>query len=154
MVLLAKEKVENAVVGNGNGQYPKEAVDALNEAIRIAEEGFESSTSLEDIRNITKTLKEAIDTFVESVNVIDKAQLEEIISSIESKLENAEGVYIPNAIEELRKALDKAKEVLNNEGANQEDINKAISELTEAEANFELSKVPNKEELNSEIERA
>lgn len=154
MVILAKEKVENAVVGNGNGQYSKEAVDALNEAIRIAEEGFESSTSLEDIRNITKTLKEAIDTFVESVNVIDKAQLEEIISSIESKLENAEGVYIPNAIEELRKALDKAKEVLNNEGANQEDINKAISELTEAEANFELSKVPNKEELNSEIERA
>ncbi|WP_415336983.1 alpha-N-acetylglucosaminidase TIM-barrel domain-containing protein [Clostridium perfringens] len=154
MVLLAKEKVENAVVGNGNGQYPKEAVDALNEAIRIAEEGFESSTSLEEIRNITKTLKEAIDTFVESVNVIDKAQLEEIISSIESKLENAEGVYIPNAIEELKKALDKAKEVLNNEGANEEDINKAISDLTEAEANFELSKVPNKDELNSEIERA
>ncbi|WP_283692914.1 alpha-N-acetylglucosaminidase TIM-barrel domain-containing protein [Clostridium perfringens] len=154
MVLLAKEKVENAVVGNGNGQYPKEAVDALNETIRIAEEGFESSTSLEEIRNITKTLKEAIDTFVESVNVIDKAQLEEIISSIESKLENAEGVYIPNAIEELKKALDKAKEVLNNEGANQEDINKAISDLTEAEAKFELSKVPNKEELNSEIERA
>ncbi|ELC8436438.1 discoidin domain-containing protein [Clostridium perfringens] len=154
MILLAKEKVENAVVGNGNGQYPKEAVDALNEAIRIAEEGFESSTSLEEIRNITKTLKEAIDTFVESVNVIDKAQLEEIISSIESKLENAEGVYIPNAIEELKKALDKAKEVLNNEGANEEDINKAISDLTEAEANFELSKVPNKDELNSEIERA
>ncbi|TPE20672.1 alpha-N-acetylglucosaminidase TIM-barrel domain-containing protein [Clostridium perfringens] len=154
MVLLAKEKVENAVVGNGNGQYPKESVDALNEAIRIAEEGFESSTSLEEIRNITKTLKEAIDTFVESVNVIDKAQLEEIISSIESKLENTEGVYIPNAIEELRKALDKAKEVLNNEGANQEDINKAISDLTEAEAKFELSKVPNKDELNSEIERA
>ncbi|WFD88545.1 alpha-N-acetylglucosaminidase TIM-barrel domain-containing protein [Clostridium perfringens] len=154
MVLLAKEKVENAVVGNGNGQYPKEAVDALNEAIRIAEEGFESSTSLEDIRNITRTLKEAIDTFVESVNVIDKAQLEEIISSIESKFENAEGVYIPNAIEELRKALDKAKEVLNNEGANEENINKAISDLTEAEAKFELSKVPNKDELNSEIERA
>lgn len=154
MVLLAKEKVENAVVGNGNGQYPKEAVDALNEAIRIAEEGFESSTSLEEIRNITKTLKEAIDTFVESVNVIDKAQLEEIISLIESKLQNAEGVYIPNAIEELKKALDKAKEVLNNEGANQEDINKAISDLTGAEAKFELSKVPNKDELNSEIERA
>ena len=85
-------------MGNGNGQYSQESVDALNEAIRIAEEGFESSTILEEIRNITKTLKEAIDTFVESVNVIDKAQLEEIISSIESKLENAEGVYIPNAI--------------------------------------------------------
>lgn len=154
MVLLAKEKVENAVVENGNGQYPKEAVDALNEAIRIAEEGFESSTTLEEIRNVTNTLKESIDTFVESVNIIDKAQLEEIISSIESKLENAEGVYIPNAIEELRKALDKAKEVLNNEGANEENINKAISDLTEAEAKFELSKVPNKDELNSEIERA
>ncbi|WP_270549982.1 alpha-N-acetylglucosaminidase TIM-barrel domain-containing protein [Clostridium perfringens] len=153
-ILLAKKKVENAVVGNGNGQYPKEAVDALNEAIRIAEEGFESSTTLEEIINVTKTLKEAIDTFVESVNVIDKSQLKEIISSIESKLENAEGVYIPNAIEELKKALDKANEVLNNEGANQEDINKAISDLTEAEAKFELSKVPNKEELNFEIERA
>lgn len=154
MVLLAKEKVENAVVGNGNGQYSQESVDALNEAIRIAEEGFESSTTLEEIRNVTNTLKESIDTFVESVNVIDKAQLEEIISSIESKLENAEGVYIPNVIEELRKALDKAKEVLNNEGANEENINKAISDLTEAEAKFELSKVPNKDELNSEIERA
>ena len=44
--------------------------------------------------------------------------------------------------------------MLNNEGANEEDINKAISDLTEAEANFELSKVPNKDELNSEIERA
>ena len=44
-----------------------------------------------------------------------------------------QGVYIPNAIEELKKALDKAKEVLNNEGANEEDINKAISDLTEAE---------------------
>ncbi|WP_300257342.1 alpha-N-acetylglucosaminidase TIM-barrel domain-containing protein [Clostridium sp.] len=154
MVLLAKEKVENAVVGNGNGQYSKESVYALKEAIRIVEKEFESSTTLEEIRNITNTLKEAIDTFVEAVNKVDKAQLEEIISTIKSKLDYAEGVYIPNAIEELRNALDKAKEVLNNQGANQEIINNAISDLTEAEAKFELSKVPNKDELNSEIERA
>lgn len=154
MLLLAKEKAENAVVGNGNGQYSQEALDALNEAIRMAEEGFESAITSEEIRNITNALKEALDTFIESVNIVEKGQLEEVIASIESKLESAEGVYIPNAIEELRGALEKAKEVLNDEGASQEAVNNAISDLTEAEAKFELSKVPNKEELIAEIERA
>ncbi|MGG5461068.1 discoidin domain-containing protein [Clostridium sp. B9] len=154
MILIAKEKAANAVVGEGDGQYTQENLDIFNEAIRVSEENFQGATTPNEVRNLVEELKTSIEKFEDSANIVEKGALEELINSVGNKINNAEGVYTPNGIDELKIAVEVAKEVLNNPNSSQGAIDEAIKALVDAEAKFELCKIPNKEELVLEIERA
>ncbi|WP_343009183.1 alpha-N-acetylglucosaminidase TIM-barrel domain-containing protein [Clostridium celatum] len=154
VLAIAKEKVENAVIGSGNGQYTQEAVDMLNAAIAKAEADFAVVTDTNGIVTITSELQTAVDAFKSNVVVVDRTELEAAIIEAEEAIKLAEGVNTPNAIAEFILAVESAKEVLNNENSTQEEINVAVEALSTAKAKFDESVIVDKTDLTRLVANA
>ena len=151
---IAKESVENAVVGAGNGQYTQEAVDTLNAAIAKAEADFANVSDITEIATIVEELNSEVETFKASVIIVNISELESAIVEAEESLSNAEGINTPNAIIEFTTAVEAAKAVLNNINASQVEVNEAVEALKAAKAKFDEALVVDKSDLNKLIENA
>ena len=151
IIAIAKEKVKNAVVGSGDGQYSKESVDKLKNAISKAESDFGNVTTVDGIATIIEELQNRIDTFDSSIIRVNKEELKGLIIEGENALIGAEGVYTPNAIKEFKAAIKEAKGILNNINSSQENIDKAIVTLTKEKEKFEKSRIVDKSDLSNLI---
>lgn len=65
-ILLAEKLVAEAVEGTEPGNYPKEAIDALNAAIQTAKDSRENLKTQEDVNTATVLINAAITTFREA----------------------------------------------------------------------------------------
>ncbi|MGG7078820.1 alpha-N-acetylglucosaminidase TIM-barrel domain-containing protein [Clostridium sardiniense] len=151
---IAKEKLKNAVVGEGEGQHSKESVDELKAAIEKSEKEFKTAESSEQIKEITRTLKAELDKFEEGVHVVNKDALKNIIDEGRKELEGASGIYTPSAIKKYKESIDVATKVLNDKNASQSKVDEAIKELLEAQSEFNKSLIVNKDNLKSLIIKA
>ncbi|MDU4884585.1 alpha-N-acetylglucosaminidase TIM-barrel domain-containing protein [uncultured Clostridium sp.] len=151
---IAKETVENAVVGSGNGQYTQEAVDKLNAAIAKAEADFANVSDISEIATIVEELNSEVETFKSSVIIVNVTELEAAIVDAEEALSNAEGINTPNAIAEFTTAVEVAKSVLTNKNASQVEVDEAVEALRTAKAKFDEALVIDKSDLNKLIENA
>ncbi len=146
---LAKDKVNNAVIGEGHGQYLQKDVDALKEAISKAEQDYTFDLNVEGIKAISDALSKAIKDFEEKVIKVSKDALNSAILNAEKLLEDVDGKYYPSAIEIFKSELEKANDVKEDVNTSQATVDKALENLLEAQNNLLLSALPDKTELKS-----
>ena len=154
IIALAKALAENAVAGEGNGQYSQESIDNLNAAINKAETDFESAQDATAITNIATALEEEVKKFESSVVVVDKSDLGKAISLAKQSLENNKDGKDLAVIEAFESAIKTAEAVLNNDNASQKEVNDAIYTLNDAKTKFEESTKVDKSELDLLVENA
>ena len=154
ILAIAKEYIENAVVGSGNGQYTEGDIEKLNLAIIKAEADFAIVEDVLEISIITEKLKSAVEEFKASAIVVNKDELITLIVESEEALKGSEGINRPEAILEFTEAVEGAKAVLNNINASQEEVDAAIESLTKAKSKFDESLIINKDDLRKLIENA
>lgn len=154
ILAIAKEYIENAVVGSGNGQYTEGDIEKLNLAIIKAEADFAIVEDVLEISIITEKLKSAVEEFKASAIVVNKDELITLIVESEEALKGSEGINRPEAILEFTEAVEGAKAVLNSINASQEEVDAAIESLTKAKSKFDESLIINKDDLRKLIENA
>ncbi len=108
--------------------YEPEGWEALEQAIGAAEAYlFREDVEDEELLAVIRTLKEAIAALVPAVNT---DALQALISQAE-KIANPDDKYTPNSWQILTDTLESARQLLNG-GATQDEINKAVTDLTAA----------------------
>lgn len=144
---LANEKLNGAIVGEGNGQYSQDVVNEFKEAIASVEDEFANANTVEAIEELIVKLEKAIEDFNAAVNVVDKQGLVNVIEQAEELLNGAETTYTPEAIKALQDVLNNARNILKDEAAGNITVNETIETLVNAISDFEVSVIPNKEGL-------
>ncbi|WP_438431412.1 stalk domain-containing protein [Gorillibacterium sp. sgz500922] len=140
----AEATLDAAVVGEGVGQYPAAAVDALKAAIAAAKETLKSPKTQAQIDAAKATLDAAVATFEASVNVKgDSGEANAAVTEAEGLLVDVNegedvGQYPAEAVDALRAAIAEAKEALKNP-ATQAQIDAAKAALDTAVATFEAA---------------
>ena len=105
---LVKQKLNSAIIGEFEGQYPKEAVDALNAAVEKAEKAIQEAKTDVEIRAITKALNEAKTTFDGKVIVIDKEDFNAIMNEIAAL---DESMFDQTNYQTLKALVEEAKQI-------------------------------------------
>ena len=114
--------------------YTAESVAALQEALA------ETKKMLDDFNagNFDGYTQDMIDQQLEKLNaagealVVDKSQLEALIDDAKAILEDKDTLYVPETIEALKEAVDKAQAVVNNENATVQEVKDEIEALQKA----------------------
>lgn len=127
-------KVYNSIVDDINSgklnldDYTEESVKEFNKALEEADKALNSEDiSQEEIDQILSKLIEAKTNLEEKeVIVVDKTILEEVYGQLINK--DLEG-YSEELVNEFKNALAKAKEVIDNNEASQEEANEAVEAL-------------------------
>ena len=148
---IAENKVKDAVVGEGNGQFLQVDVDALKLAIDKAKTDYSTSATTEEVNVIIETLKKAVEEFDGKVIVVNKDALESAIINAEEIAKNAKGKYHAEAIEKFVSEINKAKEVLADVNVSQGTVDTSIEALLTAEVELLKAVLPDKTELNNLI---
>ncbi len=104
----------------------KEIVDEFNNALAVAKNiNNNSNSNQEDISKASIDLRNSIKKVMEFERV-NKDELRQYVGDIE----NIDlSVYTESTVAEFTKALKNARDVLNNELATQEEVDKALSDL-------------------------
>lgn len=100
-------------------------------------DGTGKSYKAGDVIKETTTLYAEWDTGFHLLVPADKTELSNMISSAK---ETTKGLKTENAYSEYQDAITKAEDVLNNELAEQDEVNEAITELSQATETFASSK--------------
>lgn len=79
----SKTLLENAIIGDFEGQYPQQAYDALQTALEVAEKAMQD-VSIVDKQAVITTLKEANETFANAVISITFTALDTLVLSVDS----------------------------------------------------------------------
>ena len=141
----AQALVDNAVVGDKNGDYPQAAVDALKSAIADAKKVADSTQPTEqEISDAIAALNKAMDTFKGAVVTVSDAELEKLIASAQDKYDstevgNKDGQTTQAAKDALKAAIDKAQTVADKDYRSQKEIDDAYAALNEAIKAFDSS---------------
>lgn len=80
---LTKQLAEEAVVGDTDGAYPQEALDALNQAITDAEAAFKTISNPSEAQGLIDALKDAVTAFEEKVIIVDRKPLLALIHAFD-----------------------------------------------------------------------
>lgn len=143
---------DNAVIGEGDGQYSEAAVEDLDDAIAAALAVLNNTNATQDeIDEAVSDLNGAMDAFLVQAYVVDGSELDEEIADADELLESVdvgdqEGQYPQGAYEAFQGAIRDAEEVLNNPNSSQEDMDNALSNLRDAVEDFLASVNPPAEE--------
>ncbi len=145
----AEEVLDTADIGDGVGQYPQAAADALESAITDAEAAVGSDQ--ETVDQAIVTLYQAIDTFYASENGVKRDALEQAIEDANAVVSEAvigdnPGQYPLSAVLGIQSAIEDAEAVLaddsiDNTTGGQETIDQAVSALNQAVATFEAAAI-------------
>ncbi|MGG7213323.1 alpha-N-acetylglucosaminidase TIM-barrel domain-containing protein [Clostridium nigeriense] len=148
---IAEGRLNDAVVGEGNGQFLQSDVESLKAVIAKAKEDYTRSTTIEEVEKIIDTLKNAVGEFDSKVIIVNKDALEVAITNAEETVKNAEGKYYAEAVEKFVLEINKAKVVLLDSNASQATVDESIKELLNAESELLKSALPDKTELKNLI---
>ena len=150
LITTANGKISAAHIGDGNGQYPQSAVDALSGAITSAQTiANKSNRTAAEVADALQTLQEAIDEFDGSLVVIsvDKSALTALIATANDKLDGATvgadpGQYPQSAYDAFSSAIAAAQDIADDADAAQSDADFAVTALTNAISAFDGAKIP------------
>lgn len=150
-VTAAEAAVSGAVVGDFDGQYPAEALDAYNKIIAAVKLKYEDITqSQATIDAALAELNEATKAFASSKVVIDFAELKAIVATAKSAIASAEpekgegaGKYPVAAFDALQAAIDRASAIVGSKAVNQVTVNNECEALDKAITAFAIARVPN-----------
>lgn len=149
-ITSAENILKDATVGDQPGNYPQAATNALSAAIDAAKAvNNDKDATQEEVDSATEHLNAAVDAFkgeVVPVPDVDKTALDNAVKAAETLVNaavegSASGQYPKAAIDEFKTAIATAKEVLNDEGKTQSQVNAAVTALNEAQTTFEAAKV-------------
>ena len=144
-----KSKLEdliNEIENMDLSKYSEKSVKKLKAELEKAKKvlGDEEATQ-DQVDNTVKALEKAIDNLEEveipEVDGVNRAELEKAITAAE-KLKEED--YTKKTFKEFKNALNKAKKVLLDEKATQEDVDSALKALNDAQSKLELNKTPEK----------
>lgn len=132
---LIRNKIDEVSAGDYTG-YTEESVDSLNDAIETAENIYNSDdVTVQDIKDQITALDEAVSNLV-----VDKTELEFIISLVDELIADYEKYINPEEIEILKEVLNAGKEVLVDENATVEDVTDATDNIWNAVDDLHFNK--------------
>jgi len=142
----ALELRDNAVEGNGPGEYTTGSIAIFTLEIDSAENVLDTALNQSAINDAVNDLQAGIDAFINSV-IVDKSILTDLIAESDSLHDEAvegtgEGEYAPGSKAVIKTAIDAADSVAADTTAIQQEINLAIEQLAEAIAGFKSQMVP------------
>ncbi|WP_342548350.1 stalk domain-containing protein [Paenibacillus sp. FSL P2-0089] len=153
--------LKDSVVGEGVGEYPSEAVNALEAAIAAAKEVFEHPATQAQIDEAKETLEAAITTFKDAVNKEgDSEEADAVVTEAGTLLKDSvvgEGVgeYPSEAVNALEAAIAAAKEVFDHPATQaQIDATKAALETAVAAFQAAVIKAGDSGEVQTKINAA
>ncbi len=139
----AEEKIES-------NQYTPHSIEVLKEVLKntVTPVYEDDNVTEKDVENAIKALQDVLNTLVEKA---DKTELEKVIQNAESI---DQSLYTPKSVEEFKKNsdIDKAKEILANGDATEEEITNAIDKILDAYPGLVLK--ADKTNLESTVENA
>ena len=135
--------------------YTEDSLKALNDALKAAEKVDADKVAIDsEINAAGLTLKNAIDTMEEVEEVtVDKTTLEDLIKKAE-KIDNDDKTYTEESYKNLTDAIKNAKAVLENEKAEQSDVDAQVTLLQAAMDALEKEGTLDKKDLKAMIEKA
>ena len=152
--------IENAknIIENESDKYTEESINALKEAVALAEETFANEVATQDQVEVAKVAVEtAINRLEEKVEKPENVNKVALKISIDYANELKEGgaldEVVPAVVEEFNKALEDAIEIYNNELATQAEVDTIFNKLVEAIHMLEF-KQGDKSELENLINSA
>lgn len=142
-VTEAEEILKNASVGDGDGQYPQAAADALSAAVETAKGVLEAENMTQkQLDDAVETLKLAMTEFENSLitskpEEVDFSGLNQAIADAEELLRTADPEKYPEtALKAFEQAISTAKESAGNPELSQEEVNQAQKTLEDAMEEF------------------
>lgn len=134
-------------IGDGDGQYPQAAYDALKDAITVATAEYNSTTSTAStVSAATTAITDAIAAFKASVNSVNKTELAALITTATTlrtdnagKVGDGDGQYPQAAYTAFGVAITAANQVNDNKGATQTAVDAAVDALNAAIDAFKKS---------------
>lgn len=135
--------------------YTEDSLKALNDALEAAEKVDADKVAIDsEINAAGLTLKNAIDTMEEVEEVtVDKTALEDLIKKAE-KIDNDDKTYTEESYKNLTDAIKNAKAVLENEKAEQSDVDAQVTLLQAAMDALGKEGTLDKKDLKAMIEKA
>ena len=157
----ANKILNEAVIGEGNGQYSQETKDTLQEAIKVAQTILDNKNVTQvNVNEAVSILNEAIVTFSNKVFKVDRSVLNKTIENAikilnEAVVGEGDGQYPQVAKDELQAAINESKAIFSDTNATQTKIDKTVSKLNSAidEFNSKAVKV-DRSKLSKAIEKA
>ena len=111
--------------------YENSSLTVLNTAITLAENVAENPNATEsEVAAAEKALTAALNGLVEK-EVVDKSKLESKIAEANGYLDETD-VYTESSLENLRSAVKRAQNVMDNDAASQKLVDEQVTKLTEA----------------------
>ena len=143
----AEALYSGAVEGTGNGQYPEEVKTELHTAIMAAWAVLDSRESTQaQVDAAVSNLEQAVALFESKRVVVDLTALTNAAHEAQAEHDaategEANGQYTAGAKAALQASIDKAAAFLDDPGATQAEVDKAVTVLQEALAKFRSKKV-------------
>ena len=164
-ISAAEKTLASAVAGDLNGQYPAEAIQAYQTALASAKdvnEMADDQLTQEMLDQATAALKQAAQTFAQTVVTINYSQLNTQIAAAQAALKDAEaykgegpGKIPESAFTALQNELGIAQAMVKGNTHNQAGVDKEADTLAEAIKTFQESRVANDYSLLEEyVKRA
>ena len=151
---IAEDRVNNAVAGEGNGQYLQSDIDVLKASIIKLKADYEIAKTVEEVNSITESLKKAVKDFEAKVIEVNKESLANAIADAEEVANNADGKYYSSAIEVFINEINSAKAIFDDANASQSSVNNAVKYLLDAQAKLLEAILPDKTELKNLVNDA
>lgn len=152
--------VSKASIGDGNGQYPQSAVDAINKIISQGNDILnKEDATIEEIGKNILDLSNGIEDFKKSKIVVNIENLTKKIEEAEKLLDNSEigdkdGQYPLESKDMLNKEIETAKSIIDNDTYTDKEIEEVSKSLDSAIESFKQSKiVVDKRELQELINK-
>ena len=135
----AQKRVEDAVVGDVEGNYPQEAVNVLQAAITAAQNSLQNPKDDAAIQKVIQDLEDAMTAFAETVVRVDKSELNGAIAEAETTVSGTKADYDIDTWNAYQTALAEAKRIADSEEpVSQTAVNTAKETLVTAKANLQL----------------
>lgn len=129
-------------------KYTAESVEAVRKALEAAKKVYDNAAADQGTINAAAT---ELMTAVTCLLAKEDTRLDILIQAAETLLKS-EDQYTPLSVENLKKALEQAKETAENSQATEQEVQKAYAALSEAMTN--LVRKANKEELKNALDKA
>ncbi|MDD6210581.1 MAG: T9SS type A sorting domain-containing protein, partial [Bacteroidales bacterium] len=135
---LVEELINNSGIGDGHAQYPEEAKNIFQTAIKSAQETDNNDQAKQtDLDAAVFALNEAKEIFIASENVVDYTSLATVIKTSEELYNSTEsgtdtGQYPEQVRTVFREAIESAKAVYALPHLTTAEVDRAVTDLTAA----------------------
>ena len=144
-IKTSNDLLNEAIIGDRDGNYSKDAVRKLKEAVDKATVLYNNDEATqEEVDNQYTDLKSSKEEFILSKVVVNKEKLKNKIEECEKLLLNAKegtskGNYIVGSKNIFKGAINKCKEICNSSAVSQVDVDNSLDDLSKAMDKFNLS---------------